>query len=389
MNESSFDRPASPPQQLSTGDFLPDDPPLMIGHSPKGIAICAGLFLLTCASTFVNGMLYGERTPTTTSTDLLWDGLSYAGPLMLILAAHEMGHYLMARWYRVPATLPIFIPLWPVWLWFLFLPIPWLPLPQLLPQLGGAFHFAVLGLFGTMGAVIVQQAGFAHRKATFDIGIAGPLAGLVIALPVAWLGIQQAHLVEFTAGGLTYGDPLILKLMVWWKFGPLPPNHDVALNPLLYAGWVGIFLTGLNLVPISQLDGGHILYTLTGRRAHVLSYIMFAAAAAFMMYFGRLEYALILILLAMMGLRHPPTTNDDMPLGLARHILGWITLAVLFVVCFTPFPLTFNDPPVPPSQMRPLPPGEGDITVQRSLNTAPARNSSDGDRIAMSNETMR
>jgi len=352
MNESFSDRPAPPLQSLAAGDSLPDDPPLMIGHSPKGVAICAGLFLLTCVSTFFNGIFTGGRTPTTTDADLWWQGVSYAGPLMLILLAHEMGHYLMARWYRVPATLPIFIPLPPG-----------------------------IGLFGTMGAVIVQAAGFAHRKATFDIAIAGPLAGIVFALPIAWLGIQQSHIAEFLpehvrSGGTTiiYGDPLILKAMVWWKFGALPPNHDVVMNPLLYAGWVGVFLTGLNLVPVSQLDGGHILYTLVGRRAHALSYAVLAAGVAYTAYYNYWPgYVPLIVLLFLIGVRHPPTTDDHMPLGLPRQILGWFALAVILVTCFTPFPFTFHEPQVPASQMQPLPPGEGDITVHH----VPARSARD------------
>jgi membrane-associated protease RseP (regulator of RpoE activity) len=339
MNEPDLNRPA--PQSLTTDDFLPEPPsPLVLGHSRRGIVICAGLFVLTCITTFFNGMMYGERTPTTTSADLLWYGLSYAGPLMLILTAHEMGHYLMARWYGVPATLPIFIPLPPG-----------------------------VGLFGTMGAVIVQQAGMAHRKATFDIGIAGPLAGLVFALPVAWFGIQQSRVVEFRPDqfSTTFGDPLILKAMVWATFGSLPPHHDVVLNPLLYAGWVGVFLTGLNLVPVSQLDGGHVLYTLVGKRAHLFSYIVLAAGAAYMAYFSYWLYAPMLVLLALIGLKHPPTTNDEMPLGLVRQVLGWFTLLVILVTCFTPFPFTVNEPQVPPSQMQPLPAGENDLTVHRAV----------------------
>lgn len=339
MNDPAFPSPLPRPLPPADGDLVPADPPprLLIGHSPKAIAICAALFLLTCASTFFVGMAIGERTPQTTTGELVWHGLSYAGALMLILGCHEMGHYLAARWYGVPATLPVFIPLPPG-----------------------------VGLFGTMGAVIVQAAGFAHRKATFDIGIAGPLAGLVIALPVAWFGVQQAHIAEIPAHlpSDSFGDPLILKAMVWLTFGPLPENHDVILNPLLYAGWVGIFLTGLNLVPVGQLDGGHVLYTLVGRRAHLFSYAVLAAGVAYMAYFDYWLYTPMLVLLAMIGVRHPPTIDDHMPLGLGRQLLGWFTLCVLLVTCFTPFPFMQHRPEPPPAQKQPLPPAPDDLMVR-------------------------
>uniref|UniRef100_A0A7C4QPG2 Site-2 protease family protein n=1 Tax=Schlesneria paludicola TaxID=360056 RepID=A0A7C4QPG2_9PLAN len=305
-------------------------------HPAKALVVAGLLFAATLASTFLAGM----------GADLFWwldnplgpprwlgdprvplerrlaNGATFSSALMLILLCHELGHYIQARRYRIPASLPFFIPM-------------------------------PISPFGTMGAVIVQAAGYADRKAMFDIAISGPLAGLLVALPVAWWGVQQAEVMEIPANVavMQYGDPLIIKAMVRVVHGPLPPNHDVVLNPLLFAGWVGIFLTGLNLLPVSQLDGGHIMYGLLGRRAHRIAWGVLAAGGIYMLVTGDQSYGLIFVLLLLLGVRHPPTTNDRVPLGAGRVLLGWFTMA-LFLVCFTLRPLTIH---VPQQQPRPAP----------------------------------
>jgi Zn-dependent protease len=289
------------------------------GHSREAVMIAVVLFAATCVSTLVVGM---AMFPAPSLADNLARGLSYAGPLMLILLCHEMGHYLQSRRYHIPATLPI------------FLPMPFSPL-------------------GTMGAVIVQAAGTANRKAMFDIAVSGPLAGLVVALPVAWWGIQQSKVAVFPPDQAVthFGDPLLLQGMVWLVHGPLGTNQDVVLNPLLYAGWVGLLLTGFNLLPIGQLDGGHIMYTLIGRRAHYVAMATMLAWVAYMVLTQYYLFLLMVLLLLLFGIRHPPTTNDAMPLGTGRMIVGWATMALL-VVCITPRPF---DEHVPKSQPAPRP----------------------------------
>ncbi|OYW18369.1 MAG: hypothetical protein B7Z55_10760 [Planctomycetales bacterium 12-60-4] len=299
----------------------------------------------------------GKPSADATWNDILWDGFSYAGPVMLILLCHEMGHFLTARWYGVPASPPFF-----------------LPLPLISP-------------LGTLGAVIVQPRGFGDRRTMFDIAIAGPLAGIVIAIPVAWFGVQQAELMQYTASAtsLTFGDPLLLKWMVWEKFGPLPANHDVLLNPLLFAGWAGIFLTGFNLVPIGQLDGGHIMYGLLGRHAHRVSQAFLLAGIAYMAYFNQWNYLLMVLLLLVVGIEHPPTTNDRRPLGWQRTLLGWATMS-LFFVCFTPFPITITPPASEPAPIENpvLEPSDSDLQVRQSpmhqLNRNGKRKPPDFDR---------
>jgi len=246
--------------------------------------------------------------------------------VMAILSAHELGHYLQARRYGVPASLPFFIPF-------------------------------PISPFGTMGAVIVQQSGVADRKSMFDIAITGPLAGLVLALPLAYVGIcnSKVETIEVLPGHVVriYSDPLLLQWMIRSVHGPLRPGEEVVSNPILFAGWVGVFITALNLLPIGQLDGGHILYCLIGRRAHYVARGLFLAAAATVAYnmlFGDRRFylwILMLVLIWLIGTRHPPTANDSVPIGPVRVVLGWLTLMFVFVG-LTPTPMY----EIPPKQER-------------------------------------
>lgn len=272
------------------------------------------LFVLTCFSTF----FAGSMLTTPENGDPVRSGLLYSAGLMGILLAHELGHFFQSLRYRVPATPPLFI-----------------PMPA--------------AITGTMGAVILQGAGFANRKALFDIAVSGPLAGLVFALPIAWFGVQQAEVVRVPEVATTFGDPLILQWMVQYHHGELPPGFDVILNPLLFAGWVGIFITALNLIPIGQLDGGHILYTLLGRRANQIVWLVVLGAAGWMILRREWSYApfLILILILGRGPEHPPSADDTVPLGAGRIVLGWLTLA-FFVIGFIPRPLNMPSTPLEP-----------------------------------------
>jgi len=241
-------------------------------------------------------------------------GLQYAIPLMIILLSHEMGHYLVAVRYRVPASLPYFIPL---------------PLPPL----------------GTMGAVILQGRGAANRVQMFDIAVCGPLAGLFVTLPVLCYGIYTSSYGEVlpNQSNMEFGEPLILQWMIQGMHGPKPPGQEFLLNYYAMAGWVGIFITALNLLPVGQLDGGHILYTLVGRWAHLVAWGVIVGGCAAMWYTGTLSYILILVLLLLTGVRHPPTANDSIKLGAGRQIVGWLTMAFL-IIGFTPQPIMVSQP---------------------------------------------
>jgi membrane-associated protease RseP (regulator of RpoE activity) len=235
-------------------------------------------------------------------------GLAFSLALMSTLSAHELGHFLQARRYCVPASLPYFIPM---------------PLSPI----------------GTMGAVIVMAPGKGDRRTLFDIAISGPLAGLVPALLFCVLGLHWSEVVQLSSQpvGLTLGEPILFKLLGYLTFGPLAKGEDIALHPVAFAGWVGILITALNLIPIGQLDGGHILYALLLRRAGRVAQALLAAAMIAVVVWGYWGWSLMIVLLMMMGPVHPPTANDDLPLGTGRTLLGWASL--LFVlVGFTPTP---------------------------------------------------
>lgn len=271
----------------------------MLARQKRWFRIASVLFVATCLSTW-------------------WvAGLEYAVAVMTILVAHELGHYFQALRYKVPASPPF------------FLPMPFSPI-------------------GTFGAVIFQSPGYADRKAMFDIAISGPLAGLFVALPCVWfgltgidaLGLGGAELIKLDPAKheIAFGDPLLLHWLYTLHFGPITEFDIVDSTPLLFAGWVGIFVTALNLLPVGQLDGGHILYTLIGRKAHWVAYGVIASAAGWMIYSHDMAYGIFLLLLLKMGPKHPPTRDDTVPLGATRMVLGWATLAFL-IVGFTPQPI--------------------------------------------------
>ncbi len=232
--------------------------------------------------------------------EFVLQGLSYSCPLMLILLCHEMGHYLQAVRYRIPATYPFFIPL---------------PLPPL----------------GTMGAVIAQQRGVADRKQMFDIAVSGPLAGLIITLPVLYYGISSSAVDVTIPGRPGFGEPFIIQWFINWIHGPIPDGQTLFMNGFAMAGWVGVFITALNLLPVGQLDGGHLTYTMFGKAAHWIAVGLVITAAAAMYLTRTYSYIVFLVLIMFMGTKHPPTRDDTVPIGLTRHIIGWLTLAFLFI----------------------------------------------------------
>jgi membrane-associated protease RseP (regulator of RpoE activity) len=277
------------------------------------------LFALTCLSTFWTGAGYSDPFATIASPgsillamfDNAWQGLTYMAAVMSILLAHEMGHFLQAVRYRVPASLPLFIPM---------------PLTPL----------------GTMGAVIALGGSQANRKELFDIGLTGPWAGLLLAFPLACVGISGAEVLPDDVGlGLQFGDPLVFKLLVAWLRPDVAAGSQLVghANPLVMASWVGMLVTGLNMLPIGQLDGGHVAYALLGMRSHWLARAMVAAAIVFIVYSGQYGWSLMLALVIFLGTSHPPTADDRVALGPWRSALGWVSLAIP-IFCLTPFPVT-------------------------------------------------
>jgi membrane-associated protease RseP (regulator of RpoE activity) len=227
--------------------------------------------------------------------------------LMSIMLAHEFGHYFACLYYGIDATLPFFIP-FPV------------------------------SLVGTLGAFIRIRAPFPHRRALFDVGIAGPLAGFVVTLPVLMFGLLEASWMPESqaTGGLMLGEPLLFRWLSRLFLGPAPEGMTLVLGPLGLAAWFGLFLTALNLIPIGQLDGGHVTYALLRRGAHSLSRVAFLVCMA-LVYFGP-SWLVWSILLLVLGRTHPATLDDYEPVGDGRVVVGLVGLVVL-AICFVPDPI--------------------------------------------------
>ena len=248
-----------------------------------------------------------------TDSDLLSIGLSFSIPTLFILFCHEMGHWLLCRRHRVPATPPFFLP-------------------------------APFG-FGTLGAFIRIKAPLRSRRELFDIGVAGPLAGFVALLPFLLLGAMWSEPASLEAAGettlegmrlLVPGHNLALAGALAAFHGPIGPDMVWNLHPFALAAWVGLFATALNLLPLGQLDGGHILYAALGRWQHRLAWPLWMALAALaLLWPGWAAWSVIVLVI---GLRHPPVADDATPLDARRRALAWLAL-VLFALTFIPIPL--------------------------------------------------
>ena len=185
-----------------------------------------------------------------------------------------------------------------------------------------------------------MQGSEADRKELFDIGLSGPLAGLLVALPITWIGIQQAQPFPMNVpAGIHYQDPLLFKVLMQKLHPELLPGQELTMNPLLMAGWVGMLITGLNMLPISQLDGGHVSYALFGKGSFWIARGVVVAALAFMLITGVYGWMVMLFLVTMIGVQHPPTANDRVELGWGRRILGLASLAIP-VLCLAPNPIS-------------------------------------------------
>jgi membrane-associated protease RseP (regulator of RpoE activity) len=245
----------------------------------------------------------------------LWlGGLWYSVPLLAILTAHEMGHYLACRLYGVNASMPFFLPL---------------PPP--------------VGLSGTLGAFIRIRSLIRTKPVLFDMAAAGPIAGFVVAVPAMIWGLSMSRVVPLPADfvGLELGEPLLFKGISYLFFGAVPTGYSVNLHPMAMAAWFGLLVTAMNLMPVGQLDGGHISYAVFGRHSSRITLGALAGIvilAVFFSYSWVVWAILLVVLLRVFGWEHPPTWDDEVPLDRGRLIVAGLTL-LIFVACFTPTPI--------------------------------------------------
>ena len=264
------------------------------------------LFVLTFISTLTVGAMH-EGIDVVAEPIQIYKGWPFSITLLLILLFHEFSHYLASKKHRIEASLPYFI-----------------PAPT---------------LFGTFGAVIKMKSPITTKNALIDIGASGPIAGFIISVIATVIGLSFSQImpVHDTANMISLGDSLLFKALTRVILGIVPANYDVYLHPVALAGWIGFFVTSLNLIPIGQLDGGHILYALLGDKHAAISKLLVGLMfiMGLVLWDGWLIWGVLLIIL---GFKHPPIVYSEMPLDPKRKIIGWIALAI-FVLTFTPVPI--------------------------------------------------
>ncbi|HDP80330.1 MAG TPA: site-2 protease family protein [Spirochaetes bacterium] len=263
------------------------------------------LFAVTAVTTTLAGM-----QPRETLLASVLSGLPFSMTIMAILLSHEMGHYLAARRFGVKATLPYFI-----------------PFPSII---------------GTMGAVIKIKSPIRDRRALLYIGAMGPLVGFVLSLAATIAGMYLSEIKPLPAPGTgdipIFGDSLLFRALGLAIHGAIPPGHDIYLSSYAWAGWIGFLVTSLNLMPMGQLDGSHILYALIGRRQLIIGWATFAGLVALSFVWpGWVIWVAMALLFLMIG--HPPVP-DSAPLAPAEKLLGWCCIAIFFLT-FIPVPVEF------------------------------------------------
>jgi membrane-associated protease RseP (regulator of RpoE activity) len=324
--------PAYPPiPPLRTAPH-PVPPPGQVGSSTT---THLALFLVTFVTTTMAGALHAGVDPLRDPLAIV-EGLPFSFTLMLILLCHELGHYVLAAVHRVPATLPYFIP-------------------------GPPF------LVGTFGAFIKMHGMPGSRRALFDIGAAGPWAGFVVAVPAVILGLGWSEVRPMGGEmevGLSLGDSILFSSLSSIVLGVHPDDVTILLHPVALAGWFGIFVTFLNLLPIGQLDGGHVVYALFGRGHRKIARLFFVIVLGlgFLGWQGWFLWAFLLGFV--LRVDHPDTQDSDTPLDPVRKAAAWATIGI-FVLTFMPVPLSVlgavpGSPPTRRELERAPRPGERD-----------------------------
>ena len=274
------------------------------------------LFLATLLTTTTAGGCHYAGFAAGFTGDLpafsFFQGAWFSFTLLAILAAHEFGHYFACRYYRVDATLPYFLP-------------------------------APLALTGTIGAVIRIRQPIQSKPVLFDVGVAGPIAGFVVAVPALFLGLYLSRLAPLPEDfvGMSLGEPLLFQWAAALTWGDAPDGYTLNLHPVGLAAWLGLLLTALNLFPIGQLDGGHIAYAVLGSRSTLVSLgaTLTVVALVFLSASWIIWAVLMIAMLVFLGPRHPRTPDEHVPLDTPRLLVAAVATAI-FVVCFTPAPFS-------------------------------------------------
>ncbi|HCY18218.1 MAG TPA: peptidase M50, partial [Deltaproteobacteria bacterium] len=256
------------------------------------------LFILTVATTIIAGALQKGVNPFQEPFRLI-EGIPFSLTLLTILLTHEFGHFFASRRHGVKASFPYFIPAPPPF------------------------------LVGTFGAVIKTRSPIMDKRALLDIGAIGPLAGFITSIVVTVIGLNFSTIITIPEEKevLGLGSSLIFSILSYFVIGPVPEGQDILLHPIAFAGWIGFFITSLNLLPIGQLDGGHIIYAVFGKWHRLISITMIGILVIFGIFTwqGWLLWAMLVTLL---GIKHPPLMDGQIALDRRRKIIGWLSLAV-------------------------------------------------------------
>lgn len=300
--------------QIKDGEVVIKLTPIKLTNKRMRVFIPVLLFILTLLSTLFIGTLSASTSlrDILSNPFLLMKGAPFSFTLLIILVFHEFSHYFFSRKYGIRASLPYFI-----------------PFPN---------------IFGTMGAIIITRSPFPNRKSLFDVGISGPLASFILSVGAIFLGFSETSLVKTyphffrSEPGLYLGDSLLTKWLFWLRYQQIPSGYEISLGPIGFAGWVGLFITALNLLPMSQLDGGHISYSVFGGYHKIIS----RSVTIFLILLGLICYSpvwiIIGILVLIIGGRHAPPLDDITPLNPSRICLAVIAFIIL-VICFVPVPI--------------------------------------------------
>ncbi len=263
------------------------------------------LFIVTFLTTLTAGALQ-KGVSIFREPGRIIEGLPFAGTLMTILLCHELSHYIASKKHHTKATLPYFIP--------------------------------APSIIGTFGAFIKMKSPIITRKALIDIGASGPISGFIVSVIACIVGLSMSEIVSVssTEGALSLGDSILFSFLSRAILGAAPDHYDILLHPVAFAGWIGLFVTSLNLIPVGQLDGGHIAFAIMGERHRYVSIVLVVILAILGIFYWE-GWALWAVLMLVLGIKHPPVLYWEVPLDPKRRVVGILTF-IIFIITFIPSP---------------------------------------------------